>query len=107
MHRFVLAALVVVSYAGAAVAADWPQFRGPAQAGTATGANTPSEWSGEKNLAWSVEVPGAAWSQPIVSGDKIFVTTAITENQQKPRVGGGRGGFGSPGGFGPPGGPPG
>ena len=41
----------------------------------------------EKNIAWSLEVPGAAWSQPIVWGDKVFVTTAITENQQKPRVG--------------------
>jgi outer membrane protein assembly factor BamB len=63
-------------------------------------------------VAWKIEVPGVAWSQPIVWGDKIFLTTAITENQQKPQAGGGfgggfggRGGFGAPGGFGgrPPG----
>jgi outer membrane protein assembly factor BamB len=105
--------------ASTTAAADWTQFRGPAQAGVASGSAAPSEWSAEKNIAWQVEVPGAAWSQPIVLGDKVFLTTAITENQQKPRVGGrGGGGFGGPGGGpgrggpgqpggGPPGGGPG
>ena len=90
--------------------ADWPQFRGRSAAGLAADANPPTEWSAEKdaakNIAWQIEVPGVAWSQPIVWGDKIFVTTAITENQRKPSPqGGGRGGFGPRGGgFGPPGG---
>jgi outer membrane protein assembly factor BamB len=82
---------------------DWPQFRGPAAVGTSDDAKLPVEWSADKNVAWKIKVPGVAWSQPIVWGDKIFVTTAITENQPKPKAGGGFGGFG--GGFGGPGGP--
>jgi hypothetical protein len=84
---------------------DGPQFRGPAAVGTSDDSSLPTEWSADKNVAWKIKVPGVAWSQPIVWGDKIFVTTAITENQPKPRSGGGGGGFGGPGGgFGGPGG---
>ncbi len=86
-----------------AQAENWPQFRGPTGAGLVNEQKLPAEWGNDKNIAWKVEVPGAAWSQPVVWGDKIFLTTAITENQTKPKSGGG--GFGG-GGFGgrPPGG---
>jgi outer membrane protein assembly factor BamB len=80
-----------------ALAADWTQFRGPGGAGVAKDDKVPSEWDKTKNVAWKVEVPGVAWSSPIVVGDKVFVTTAITENQKKPTpgfgFGGGMGGF--------------
>jgi outer membrane protein assembly factor BamB len=81
-----------------AVANDWPQFRGPNGAGVSEGVKLPDEWSAEKNVQWKVAVPGVAWSSPIVWGDKIFLTTAISANQRKPRAGGGGGG--RPGGFG-------
>src|SRR5262249_12409842 len=57
--------------------------------------------------------PGYGWSCPIVWGDKVFVTTAVSDKQKKPSGGfgggfggGGGGGFGPGGGFGgrPPGG---
>src|SRR5947209_6993454 len=85
---------------------DWPQFRGPAGTGLTNETSLPSEWGSDKNIAWKVKVPGYAWSQPIVWGDKIILTTAISEKQQKPTAGfGGPGGGGRPGGG--PGGPPG
>ena len=111
MNLFVVAAGILCI--GVSAADEWPQFRGPGATGTAADANLPVEWGPEQNVAWKIEVPGVAWSQPIVWGDKIFLTTAITEKQQKPQAGGGfgggfggRGGFGGPGGFGgrPPGG---
>lgn len=104
----------LMALTGLTQAAEWPQFRGPGNAGVAEGVPLPSEWSTDTHVAWKVEIPGAAWSCPIVWGDKIFVTTAITEKQQKPRAGGGFGGPGG-GGFGrrgrgpegaAPGGPP-
>ena len=52
-----------------------------------------------KNVQWKAEIPGYGWSQPIVVGDKVFVTTATTDNQQRPQVGGRGGGPGGPGGF--------
>lgn len=97
----------VCSLVAVASAADWPQFRGPGAAGTSSESKLPTEWGPEKNVAWKIQVPGVAWSQPIVWGERIFLTTAITENQQKPRpFGGSGGGPGGAGGFGGrPGGP--
>ena len=85
-------------------AGDWTQFRGPNNSGIAAESQAPSEWSIDRNLAWKEKIPGYGWSSPIVIGDKIIVTTAVSDKQRKPepmRFGGGSGG---PGGFGPPGG---
>ena len=76
---------------GLALAGDWPQFRGPESAGVADSA-VPSEWGADKNVEWKVKIPGLGWSSPIISGNKVFVTTATTENQSKPGGGFGRGG---------------
>ena len=89
---------------------DWPQFRGPTVNGLTRETNLPAEWGAEKNVAWKIALPGVAWSQPIVVGDKIFVTTAITEKQAKPKpFSMGKGGFPKgdyPKGDFPKGGPP-
>ena len=49
-------------------------------------------------MLWKVAIPGFAWSSPVVWGDKVFVTTAVSEKQSKPRSGG-RGFGGLPGEF--------
>jgi outer membrane protein assembly factor BamB len=86
--------LASVVYAG-----DWPQFRGPNAAGLGVEENLPSAWSTGKNIQWRVAIPGVAWSSPIVWGERVFVTTAITENQPRPRPGMPFGGYpGRPGG---------
>jgi outer membrane protein assembly factor BamB len=91
----------------AALADEWSQFRGPNGSGVVSATSIPTEWSTDKNVQWKTKIPGVAWSSPIVWGDKVFVTTAITENQRKPQAGGGFGGFGGGpgGGGGGPGGP--
>ena len=78
------------------LADDWPQFRGTNNTGVADD-EPPSEWGQDTNVRWKVKIPGVAWSSPIVWGDKVFMTTAITENQRKPA--------GDFAGGGPPGGP--
>ncbi len=82
-------------------AADWMQFRGNGT-GVSSEKEIPSEWAADKNVLWKTRIPGVGWSQPIIVGDKIFVTTAVTENQRKPSSGGfgggGGGGFGKGGG---------
>ncbi len=85
--RISIAVLLALSFTTQVNADDnWPQFRGPAARGVSEAKQVPTEWAKDKNIAWQVDLPGVAWSQPIVWGDKIFVTTAITENQQKPRA---------------------
>ena len=65
-------------------AADWTQFRGPAGNGLADDAAAPSQWSDDQQVAWKVEIPGVAWSQPVAWQDKVFVTTAVSDAQSKP-----------------------
>jgi outer membrane protein assembly factor BamB len=80
---------------------EWPQFRGPGGTGVSAGDQLPTQWSKDKNVAWKVKLPGYGWSSPVVWGDKVIVTTAVSDKQQKP-ASGSFGGFG--GGFGGPGG---
>ena len=59
---------------------SWPSFRGTLASGVAEGMNLPDMWDGEQgiNIRWRVAVPGLAHSSPIVWGNRIFVTTAIS-----------------------------
>jgi outer membrane protein assembly factor BamB len=84
----------------AAQAGDWPQFRGPNGTGLSEEKQLPTEWSATKNVLWKSKLPGYGWSSPIVWGDKVFVTTAVSDKQTKPK------GFGGGGGFRPGGGRP-
>ena len=56
-------------------AADWPQFRGPTADGVTTDTNLPLTWSEKENLVWRTELPGPGSSSPIISGDKVFLTS--------------------------------
>ena len=64
----------------AAQSGHWPSFRGPAARGVADGANLPDTWNGSTgaNIKWKTAIPGLAHSSPIVWGDKVFVTTAVS-----------------------------
>jgi outer membrane protein assembly factor BamB len=59
----------------------WPSFRGAAGRGVAEGHATPERWDLEQgeNLLWRTELPGLAHSSPVVWGDRIFVTTAVSD----------------------------
>lgn len=62
---------------------DWPQFRGIKAAGIAEGHPTPVTWnvaSGER-VAWKTRIPGLGLSSPVVWGDVVCVTTAISGRQ--------------------------
>ena len=58
-------------------AADWSGFRGPNGSGVAEGSTFPVEWDATKNIAWRAEVPGKGHSQPVVSGNRVFLTVDI------------------------------
>src|SRR5262249_55327852 len=105
MRAGVFLAIGLCGLAASGRGSDWPQFRGPDGNGGSTEPNLPPGWGAKQNFAWKAELPGVAWSCPIVVGDKVFVTTAVTDKQQKPKggFGGGFGPGGGPGGF--PGGP--
>ena len=85
---------------------DWPQFRGPGGNGVAADEKAPTKWDTDHNIKWKAAIPGIGWSSPVIIGDKVFITTATSDKQSKPRNGGMGGGFG-PGGGRPGGGGPG
>ncbi len=64
--------------------ADWPQFRGPKSTGVAEEKGLPEKWSATENVAWSTTIPGWGWSSPIVSGDRIYVTSVIPSKDVEP-----------------------
>ena len=59
---------------------SWPSFRGPAASGVADGQSLPDRWDAAsgQNILWRTAIPGLAHSSPIVWGDRIFVTTAVS-----------------------------
>lgn len=61
-------------------AQNWPQFRGPGASGVVEGQASAQTWNAAKaeNLAWKTKVPGLAHSSPVVWGDTVFVSTAVT-----------------------------
>ena len=71
--------------AAAAMAGDWPQFRGPSASGVADDAKPPLRWDATKgtNIAWKTPISGLAVSSPVIWGDRIFVTTAISSDSKQ------------------------
>jgi outer membrane protein assembly factor BamB len=58
----------------------WPAFRGSNASGIAEGFATPIQWNvpDGKNVKWKTPVPGLGHSSPVIWGDQIFITTAIS-----------------------------
>ena len=69
-------AALLLTYALFAAGDDWPLWRGPNNDGVARG-DAPLEWSDTKNIDWRVRIPGRGHSSPVISGDGIFLTTAV------------------------------
>jgi outer membrane protein assembly factor BamB len=59
---------------------NWPSLRGPGGSGVADGQRPPLTWDVKAgtNVRWKTPVPGLGHSGPIVWGDRVFVTTAVS-----------------------------
>jgi outer membrane protein assembly factor BamB len=58
--------------------ADWLCFRGSTE-GVAEDAKLPVSWSTTDNVVWKIDIGGRAWSSPVIRGDKVFLTSVISE----------------------------
>ncbi len=60
--------------------APWPSFRGPAGSGVADGQGAPASWDlpEGRNVRWKTPLPGIANSSPVVWGDRVFVSSAVS-----------------------------
>jgi outer membrane protein assembly factor BamB len=66
----------------APAAGSWPSFRGAQASGVADGQKLPDAWDPKTgdNILWRTPIPGLAHSSPIVWGDRLFVTSAISSD---------------------------
>ena len=82
MQRTACLALVPALVLAASVARgqEWPSFRGPRGSGVAAASRPPLRWNvaTSANVAWRTSIAGLGHSSPIVSGDRIYLTTAVS-----------------------------
>jgi len=64
-------------------AANWPAWRGPDGNGVSPEKNLPLKWSTNENVRWRAALPERGNSSPIVWGDRVFVTQAISSENRR------------------------
>jgi len=70
-----------------ASAADWTQFRGPDGLGAIQQlSNKTNQWKGSPETSWSVDIPGTGWSSPVYSGNRIWLTTALSKKATEAEI---------------------
>jgi outer membrane protein assembly factor BamB len=59
---------------------NWPSFRGTNAAGIAEGYPLPTTWDATTsgNIQWKTPIPGLGHSSPVIWGNRLFVSTAIS-----------------------------
>ena len=79
----VLLSIIMIGTQSLILAQNWPNWRGPNGDGTSNETNLPVKWDSKTNVIWKSPVPGIGHSSPIIWENKIFLTTALPETQEK------------------------
>ena len=93
MTRLHFISLIVLALATVAIPCqaqrqveDWPCWRGPRGDGASRETyKCPTKWNGMtgENIAWKAEVPGKGHSSPIVSRDRVFLTSCLEDRESR------------------------
>ena len=83
MRSLFLRTVPLVFIVFTARAEDWPGWRGPRGDGTSREMDVPLRWSATENIRWKTPIPGRGYSSPIVSGDRIFLTTCLEKEKKR------------------------
>jgi outer membrane protein assembly factor BamB len=75
--------LLILSCGNSVHGQNWPCWRGPNSDGTSSETNLPVRWDSVTNILWKTVIPGTGYSSPIVWNDRLFLTTAFIETQEK------------------------
>ena len=64
---------------------QWPRYRGNMSSGVMDKVDLPLSWdlSSGKNVLWHIEIPGLGLSSPVIWGDNLYITTAISEEEKE------------------------
>ena len=77
-HAFLFVSLS--SFLASIHGADWPCWRGPDGLGVSHERDLPVVWGPDKNVGWRVEIAGKGASSPIVTGERVHLTTQTDDN---------------------------
>jgi outer membrane protein assembly factor BamB len=81
MHKKVCSAIgIIVIFFGAALADNWPQWRGPFLNGVSNEKDLPLRWGREENIAWKLSLPGLSAATPVIWEDRIFLN--VTQGKE-------------------------
>jgi outer membrane protein assembly factor BamB len=78
-NRFMLPSLLMI-LVSMALAADWPQWRGPNRDGADRNFSVPSTWPARLKEAWKVTV-GEGHSSPVVAGGRVYLLARQGEEE--------------------------
>ncbi len=71
-------------------AEEWPEWRGPNGQGISSAKGLPETWSETSGVVWKAELPGRGHSTPVLTGNQLWLTTALekaaTPDQVKARL---------------------
>ncbi len=73
----------MVAMTAPAVAADWPQFRGPGGRGVSTEPEFPVRWDRRTNVRWRTPLPGPGNGSPIVVRGRVFLNQANKDGTRR------------------------
>lgn len=77
MRKGSLLVFVIILFSvRAALADNWPQWRGPHLNGTSAEKNLPLRWGAEENVTWKLALPSWSGSTPIIWEDRVFLNLA-------------------------------
>jgi outer membrane protein assembly factor BamB len=74
--------LTSLSIQTAALAENWPNWRGPNQDGSSSETGLPVKFSPTEGVKWEADVPGIAASVPVIWGDNVFITAPIAAEKK-------------------------
>jgi len=75
--RTLISTALLVCLNSAALAANWPGWRGPEGTGVTTETALPLTWSATENVRWKIALPEPGNSTPIVWGSRVFLTQNV------------------------------
>lgn len=80
--KSIIAVALCLGFSSVAYSQNWPSFRGQNGTGVGDGNAPPTTWDTAKstNILWKTPIPGLGHSSPIIWGDRIFVTTAVSSS---------------------------
>ena len=80
LHSLFLVGCLGLSITASHAQEYWPRFRGAnAMSVAEEDPRLPDRWSTTENVQWKVEVPGLGWSCPIIWGNKVFLTSVVSD----------------------------